>query len=384
MPTLHIFPKDPLFFRDGRPFTMGEDTTGGILFPPMPSVFYGALRGLIAAHNGITDGKTAAIQTQNIKINTIDLLSGSAATGSAQTADFSPIFPMPLDIIAFKNDKNTNGLQLVQNGGLGSSMFKNYQLQAGKAEKVVDIDSYRLTRNALKQYLTKTKTVFTKDDENDFINIEKHTITEAKIGHGRDRITSTVAQGKLYRAAMLRTELVDKNEVTKIWSNRQLSFSVNFELADELTAPDSGFMKLGGEAKLSHFIIENETNSSIPAPEFEVNDEYFKIYLATPAIFKDNAQGFSLPTFLDEYADLIACATGKPIYIGGFDMAENKPKTMQRAVSAGSVYYFKTKNKNDINDIVQKFHNTCISDYRVNEGFGRVFFGKINLSFLNK
>ena len=184
---------------------------------------------------------------------------------------------------------------------------------------------------------------------------------------------------------MLRTESIEKNaSTTQVWSNRQLCFTVDFELSDNLTAPDNGFMKLGGEAKLSHFIIENDTPLPIPKPEFSESDEFFKVYLATPAIFENDKNGLSLPTFLNDKAELIACCTGKPIYVGGFDMAENKPKTMQRAVPAGSVYYFKTKNKANINDIVNHIHDTCISNCRKNEGFGRIFVGKINTSFLNQ
>lgn len=35
---------DTLFFRDGKPFTMGEDNFASGIFPPAPSVLYGALR----------------------------------------------------------------------------------------------------------------------------------------------------------------------------------------------------------------------------------------------------------------------------------------------------------------------------------------------------
>jgi len=35
---------DTLFFRDGKPFTMSEDNWADGIFPPPPSVIYGALR----------------------------------------------------------------------------------------------------------------------------------------------------------------------------------------------------------------------------------------------------------------------------------------------------------------------------------------------------
>ena len=41
---IQIDPLDTLFFRNGKPFTMGEETWADAVFPPYPSVVYGALR----------------------------------------------------------------------------------------------------------------------------------------------------------------------------------------------------------------------------------------------------------------------------------------------------------------------------------------------------
>jgi len=41
---LRINPFDTFFFRDGKPFTMGDDSWADGIFPPSPSVIYGALR----------------------------------------------------------------------------------------------------------------------------------------------------------------------------------------------------------------------------------------------------------------------------------------------------------------------------------------------------
>lgn len=35
---------DTLFFRDGKPFSMGDDVWANGVFPPYPSTLYGALR----------------------------------------------------------------------------------------------------------------------------------------------------------------------------------------------------------------------------------------------------------------------------------------------------------------------------------------------------
>lgn len=41
---LFLQPTDTFFFRDGRPFTKGEQSEGHSIFPPLPSTILGALR----------------------------------------------------------------------------------------------------------------------------------------------------------------------------------------------------------------------------------------------------------------------------------------------------------------------------------------------------
>ena len=382
--TIYLYPKDPLFFRDGRPFSMGEDTSANMLFPPMPSVFYGALRGLIAAHNGITDGETAKKMTEGVIIHSIDLLySNQADVGSVvEAGNFAPLFSMPLDIIAFKNEKETQGLEFRQKQGLDSSFFKDYELKATEAEKTQDIEDYFLSSFSLTDYLNDNQTTFNLEET--AINLNKHKISEPKIGIGRDKTTYTTSQGKLYRVPMLRTEYLDKNDTENTdWIRiAQLCFSISFSInqCDNLELPNSGFVKLGADSKLVRFTTDN-TDSTINKPVFADDEQFFKLYLASPAIWNGDTD-FAMPNLFAAEAELVAAAVGKAVYVGGFDMAENKPKAMQRAIPAGSVYYFKLKNAENaaqqLNEIVKNTHNKCISDHRAHEGFGRAFIGKVN------
>ncbi len=386
--TIYLYPKDPLFFRDGRPFSMGEDTSANMLFPPMPSVFYGALRGLIAAHNGITDGTTAKKMTEGVTIHSIDLLnSRQTETGSISDELYASVFPIPLDIIAFKsNKKQTEILQFHTKLGIDSSFFTGYQLKSSKSEKIHDLDNYLLRKTPLTTYLSNGNANF--KTATDFLDLSDYTSAEPKIGIGRDKTTYTTSQGKLYRVPMLRTEAItiDRKKDNK-WTNQQLCFSISFSLPAEnkLVLPNNGFVKLGADSKLVRFTCSNNQPSQIVAPQFTDSDQFFKLYLATPAIWNGDTD-FAVPNLFTAEAELIAAAVGKAVYVGGFDMAKNEPKAMQRAVPAGSVYYFKLKNAKNaaqqINEIVENTHNKCISDDRAHEGFGRAFIGKVNTEFL--
>ncbi len=48
---IKINPVDTLLFRDGKPFSMGENTWPDTVFPPYPSVIYGALRSTYFANH---------------------------------------------------------------------------------------------------------------------------------------------------------------------------------------------------------------------------------------------------------------------------------------------------------------------------------------------
>lgn len=386
--TIFLYPKDPLFFRDGRPFSMGEDTSANMLFPPMPSVFYGALCGLIAAHNGITDGKTAKERTKGVTIHSIDLLnSRQTDVGSVSDEFYAYVFPIPLDIIAFKSKKKqTETLQFHTKLGIDSSFFTDYQLKSSKSEKIHDLYNYFLKKTPLTTYLSNGNANF--KTATDFLDLLDYTSAEPKIGIGRDKTTYTTSQGKLYRVPMLRTEAITiDRERDNTWTNQQLCFSISFSLPAEtnLVLPNDGFVKLGADSKLVRFTCSNNQPSKIEFPKFTDSDQFFKLYLATPAIWNNNTD-FAIPNLFTSEAELVAAAVGKAVYVGGFDMAENKPKAMQRAVPAGSVYYFKLKNVENaaqqLQQIVKNTHNKCISDDRAQEGFGRAFIGKVHTKFL--
>ncbi|MEO1927848.1 MAG: type III-B CRISPR module-associated Cmr3 family protein, partial [Nautiliaceae bacterium] len=107
----------------------------------------------------------------------------------------------------------------------------------------------------------------------------------------------------------------------------------------------------------------------------KISGDIFKIYLLTPAIFRNGWY----PDFLDENFEgkinevrikLIAASLGKNEYIGGWDIRKNSPKPMYKAVPVGSVYYFKILegNKEDILEI----DNIVSNEEYKKHGFGKM------------
>lgn len=349
---------DTLFFRDGKPFTMGAETWANGMFPPSPSVIYGVLRSVYFS-NRISDlykANTTDDPTFGMRIKQICLQIGG-----------SEYFPLPLDCAKKKGNKE-NTIVMLNAGELitsASCPVQNILKPAGN-NKVETAEDGCLDVRSLNEYLKKPY------DGLPFIKLSEYVLTEPKIGIGREALTRTAKEGMLYRVGMRRLE----SEMKSGGHTEKCYVVVDFE---NLQIPDKGITKLGGEGRAAAY--EHIETAKIDAPQ--LNGAAFKLYLSTPAIF---SKGW-LPEWIDNNTfegtfngirlKLVTTAIGRPVYIGGFDIKRKEPKPMRRAVPAGSVYYFEVlENKGNIS-ITDAFHGKPISDDENDkkQGFGITFVG---------
>ncbi len=347
---IKIEPLDTLFFRDGRPFSMGDDSWANGVFPPYPSVIYGALRSLYFSEHisELKNACTANDPTRNLKINGIYFL---------DCKENNIYLPLPHDCVQRKNTKEpTHVLSLSQININSSCPVKNVLSSDGEVENVND---GLISIDSLKTYLQCKDKIF------NFIKISDKVKLEPKVGIGISRITGTADESKLYTASMRRIE--------------DLALLIDFEGID---IPQSGLMKLGGEGKATSYQVDDANIDVLPY-NFKYDKTIFKLYLSTPAIFK---KGW-LPAWIDEKnltgeynglkVKLQTASIGKPLYIGGFDMRAGKPKPMRKAVPFGSVYYFEIID-GSIEMAFEKFHQKAISDFNPDQGFGIAYVGGVN------
>ncbi len=321
--TIQIEALDTLFFRDGKPFSMGEDTWADGIFPPPPSVIYGALRTAWASENNIPlseiDEKTEGLVIEDITYSTPDF----------------DLYPIPNDLFLQKNYK-TSILQLSDKNFESNTEFSKILLH-NKSEKREDSHGKWLTKANFNKYVRAEK---------DIEYEVKDIFVEPKIGIGRNNLSKTSEDGMLYRTGFIRIpEFYIKLKV------KGLKFENDF------------FLKLGADNKLCSAKIESTENTK----EFIAKSKYFKIYLKTPAIFK---KGQNPEFFANKKISLITVATGKPMLIGGFDMKKKKPKPMYKAVPAGSVYYLQAESTEIIQELSDRFNGKSISDIYPEQGFG--------------
>lgn len=350
---------DTLFFKDGKPFSMGDETWADGIFPPPPSVIYGALRTAYFGEHPEDFSKvnTDEDPTKSLCIKGINFYDG--------IADY---FPLPLDLVKKKNDEDDKAYLMKMNKTvpLSSSSFSENVLSPEFNDEVETVEAGMIASSGLERYLKGI------EENTIYSTLSTYIQSEPKVGIARDNFTHTSSEGKLYRVGMRR--LAQKKEFNKVSNN--LSIIVDYE---GIELPEKGFIKFGAEGKIASYKVVNGKKLNIDFDEVNSTKEnYFKLYLLTPALFKNGWEPdvMSNPLLSELGLVLISGCIGKPQNFGGFDMQKKMPKPMRKAVPAGSVYYFKSEAKN-FNEKVDKLNGNSISDFQALEGFGIALVGRI-------
>lgn len=359
---LRIDALDTLFFRDGKPFTGGEEAWANMLFPPLPSVLYGALHSAFLAEQIRTWKKKTTEKILNIKAIALE-------------SDGSLLFPIPLDCVKPKGDnENLASVLHVADAPQNSNCLIRYINQSTNDNLVLEtIEHGFLKSDALSQYLCGQQEALLYKMLSDFM------VIEPKVGIKRMNDTHASEEGMLYRVEMRR--LQPKMELQQDSSPILSLFVQYIAKYDDVRLPNRGILRLGGEGKAAAYEL---SNASLP-PKPTLTGNRFKLYFATPAIFKQGWRPSWLKqvnenTFQGRYEQLelrlVTAIIGKPLFVGGFDMEQRRPKPMRKAVPAGSIYVFEIpEGKGTIQEAIDTFHGTTISEYDSQQGFGLTFVG---------
>jgi len=360
---IKIIPLDTLFFRTGKPFTMGEDTWAESLFPPYPSTLYGAIRSfLIFQREGLKAFKNGKYKED---LGTPDKKGSLKIKGPLISKSDELFFPIPLDLV--KLEDRLNPLVFTEKPqGLISDYPLSYVL-INKSESQAKGSEGWFTDIELKDYLKNRETKYS------FIEDRNLFLLEPKIGIARKKTTLTTKEGYLYRIPMIRLR-------------EKVSLVAEVEGISDM--PKAGVIQLGGESKGAKFEAIENIFERLKNIELNAENKFFKIYFATPAIFKKGwmPEWINEENFEGEYPKpdgiklkLISCTTGKPLHIGGWNIAGKQHKPLYKAISPGSVYYFKVLDNSDSLKIKETFHLKNVSDINSEEGFGLSIVGEVKL-----
>jgi CRISPR-associated protein Cmr3 len=164
--------------------------------------------------------------------------------------------------------------------------------------------------------------------------------------------------------------------------NRNVGFALALDHATTLGNGD-GLLRLGGEARSATYEIIEMPNLDDETLREQIEESgRFTLVLTTPVVFRE---GGWRPDFIQEdntgtlggcYVKLVGAAVGRFQHLGGWDLAEGRPKTTQRAVPAGSVYFFELK-KGTVADLFEDCFGASISSDEddAKQGLGLAYLG---------
>lgn len=348
---LFIRPLDTQFYRDGRPFEAGTESEALAVFPPYPRTIYGALRACILSHHPShdwgtiwTDKTLEAVVGTPTSFGSLEIRGPMVARDlSGDGTNIETFYPAPRDL-AKRKDTDTYVMisPRMDQAPLARASDLTYQslYPCGLGTAFHLEESERLlSHDYLVQYLTGQAPQLPK------IHAAIHIYQmEPRIGIGLSRSRRTIQIGLLYSVPHVRMQDESRAQgglVVEVGSDNSL-------------LPESGFLRLGGDSRqVEYKKVENiDWNPVLNAVRVKIRETgAFKAYLITPSIF-DNGW---FPDFLSVQTNglignlpgttlkvqLLAACVGRAIPIGGFDLVAGHPKPIQKAVPAGSIYFFK-------------------------------------------
>lgn len=358
---IFIEPSDVWLFRDGRPFAPDERGRAVSFFPPMPQTMQGMIRSLRLAQSGEPFDYRQWSESLKAEIGQPDNYAALQLRGplvAKRNGDnVQRFFPLPEDmtqlqsgwhILSPSDDHFDTNWQpptlqplLPPQGSEQTKFQKGWLCEDG-------LLSY-LKGNACGVHVHPNSALFQ---------------TEPRFGVQIDSQPKRPMEGMLYQVEFVRPQ-ADVGLLVEV-----SGVSLN----------DSGLLQLGGEARAGRY-EQIEKGLDLPrdgrAPRLFGDKLRFKLYLATPALFK---HGW-LPGWVDPqslhgekngvHVKLIAAAVGKPQGIGGRDISQrDRQRAIRRAAPAGSVYFFETVAS--AHAVMETFDGKCVSDADADRqiGFG--------------
>jgi CRISPR-associated protein Cmr3 len=372
-----IIPRDPLIFRDGKPFMADAGARAKSLPFPFPSTLAGAARSLAGR-----DSETGIFDKSRIEELLAKKLRGPLLIEfDGEKTEY--LFPAPADALLLKKEDQEDVNPEEEKARL-------IQLKPSKLKESeeTDLEDFLLItptetakakphRKAPRYWNTKTFFDWLKTPQNDDPVLAKmgHNgpIAESRMHVQIEASTGTALDGALFQTSGLEfTELKkDEKDIYPALSQAKelgLAIETDVDLRDEL-----GF--LGGERRVAQW---QESKLELPECPSEVKSSILaqlscRLILLTPAYFENS----HLPAwFTEQYGvEIIAAAVPRYQVVSGWDYKSNENKPTRRLAPAGSVYFLKI-NK-DVKNFAESVWMQNISDGEQNraDGFGLAVLG---------
>jgi len=387
---LVLDPHDPLFFRDGKPSTIGADHYLRSVFPPFPSTVYGAIRARRLMDHAVPLDRLDRSRWESLPetlraelgewggLGTLHLRGPWLVRRDRDAAGgWQVLLPAPHDLGVIlepgadreKDDPDqepvvregvrflpvrpegpeggwSHPLALMVPHRRSSSGWQ--ELPAGTGEDApAPAVRWMLTAAGFEQWAAGGC-----PDPKQLVGTAGLWRDEVRTGVGLETQARSSRQGQLYTFGLIR-----------------LAHDVALGL--ELRGGSGGLepgslVHLGGERR----VAELGTGPALPVPGLDPGGEapsWVVVSMATPCL---SPAGAFPPGFAPDRLQAAVCGVELRLVgavvlgsvpVGGWDLARGRPKPMRRAIPAGSTFYFEVVGPDGARDAARQVHGRCLA-----------------------
>ena len=337
-----IQPRDPLIFRDGKPFNATPGAEAKSLPFPHPSTLAGGVR----TRAGMKAGQFDSAQIDRLLQLSIrgPLLVSLAETGAVTTW----YLPAPADclIIRDKEDPSAGKRLWVRPIEIPAGATTNLEL--GVPVSTNPVVKQKPHTQAPRFWNWETMQAWLKQPHGDSSPVALSTLGisgltgESRVHVRMNAETKTAAEGFLFQTSGLEFSTTPPEKNPKVLSQFQ-QYALAVETDAEL---QPGIDFLGGERRIVTWAPSDRPFPTCPAEirQAIIAQKHCRLLLATPALF---TQGY-LPTWLHECipgltVTFVAAALPRYQGLSGWDARKGTSKASRRLAPAGSVYFLSLK-----------------------------------------
>ena len=342
----YVEPVDTLTFRGNRLFG-APGSYGDTQFPPGPSVLAGAFRSLLLTElpqeiSAFTQGKRLSDPVLN------GILGTPAEPGSftvtqvgparkMRNGTIEPVLPLPADLIVTGQGETVQRLepQPLPTGIKTGQPAELPCIPVLRQEKQAKPESgWLLTEQGIHAYLQGESV-----GSQHLLKADCLWQSETRVGIGMSSTSRSADEGKLFS--------VEHTALMQAEHGKDMGGLIVGIAGCDDRLPESGLLRLGGDGRVARFEAMSDV---IPAPPLEQIGEQgrFKLIMRTPGLFqsgwlpdgvtsRDSGYWLELGSLK---ARLACAAVSRYEVISGWDLARWQPKSAQRVVPAGSIYWF--------------------------------------------
>jgi CRISPR-associated protein Cmr3 len=316
---------DVWLFRDGKPFTAGEDHIAESAFPPLPFTLQGAIRTKVLADKGVNLSEFASKGQPDPEVGYGENFGKLRLRGPLlmryKDCKWERLIPMPADVV--KVGDRYGLLRPNSDLPFATNLPKGLQLLWAQTEKRITEAKGWLPESEWANYLQG-------QPPHQVVSAESLFAFEPRFGIAIDANKGTTQEAMLYQAHFVRLK-----EGIALWA----------ELSG-VSLSKKGFLRFGGEGRAAVYEALSQQESLRPLSQFNFasNSNRFKVVLVTPAWFSGGWQpkDGDWSKIFGASIHLVGAAIPRPLLLGGFDVAKGVPKPMRTFVPPSAVYFFET------------------------------------------